>query len=143
MQNNLVYICSPYRGEVERNVVYARQLTRTAIDNSFVPITPHLYLTQVLTEENPLERRKGMAAGLELLKICKYILVGTKYGVSSGMKEEIWEAKKAGTVFLYSDGGKVMLTSKMIQEDPCWWFGAEKGPGEDGKREDSGKAKEN
>lgn len=143
MQNNLVYICSPYRGEVERNTEYARQLTRTALDNYFVPITPHLYMTQVLDEDNEAERRKGMAAGLELLKACKYILVGTKYGISSGMKEEIWEAKKAGLLFLYSESGKVVLTSRMVQEDPCWWFGTKKGAGEDGQGQNSGKAKEN
>lgn len=89
MENKLVYICSPYRGETERNVEYARELTRAALDNGYVPITPHLYITQVVDDNKPQERERGMAAGKELLKHCKYILIGSRYGLSSGMLEEI------------------------------------------------------
>lgn len=89
MNNNLVYICSPYRGEVERNLEYARELTRLALDNSFVPIAPHLYLTQVVNDEDRWERKRGMRAGKELLWHCKYILIGSRYGLSAGMLEEI------------------------------------------------------
>ena len=83
MNNNLIYICSPYRGEVERNLEYARELTRLALDNSFVPITPHLYLTQVVNDEDRRERERGMSAGKELLQHCKYILIGSRYGRKS------------------------------------------------------------
>lgn len=100
MGNKLVYICSPYRGEVERNLQYARELTRIALDNDFVPITPHLYLTQAVNDEVPEERKKGMAAGKELLKHCKYILIGSKYGLSAGMLEEIEIAIQCGTIEL-------------------------------------------
>lgn len=98
MENKLIYICSPYRGEVERNLQYARELTRIALDNDFVPITPHLYLTQAVNDEVPKEREKGMMAGKELLKHCKYILIGSKYGLSEGMLEEIELAQKCGTI---------------------------------------------
>lgn len=99
--NKLVYICKfPYRGEVERNVQYARELTRIALDNGFAPITPHLYLTQAVNEEVVEERKKGMAAGKELLKHCKYILIGGRYGLSEGMLEEIELAFQCGTIEL-------------------------------------------
>lgn len=100
VENKLVYICSPYRGEIERNLQYAKELTRIALENDFVPITPHLYLTQAVNDEVPEEREKGMAAGKELLKRCKYILIGSKYGFSAGMLEEIEIAQKCGTVEL-------------------------------------------
>ena len=100
MGNKLVYICSPYQGEVERNLQYARELTRIALDNDFVPITPHLYLTQVVNDEVPEEREKGMAAGKELLKHCEYILIGSRYGLSAGMLEEIELALEYGTIEL-------------------------------------------
>ena len=100
MGNKLIYICSPYRGEVERNLQYARELTRIALDNDFVPITPHLYITQAVNDEVPEEREKGMAAGKELLKHCKYILIGSKYGLSEGMLEEIRLALEHGTIEL-------------------------------------------
>lgn len=96
MQNKLCYICSPYRGDIERNTEYARELTRIALDSGYAPITPHLYLTQVINEEDPEERKKGMAAGAELLKHCKYIFIGSRYGLSEGMIAEIQIALEEG-----------------------------------------------
>ena len=56
------------------------------------------YLTQAVNDEVPEEREKGMEAGKELLKHCKYILIGSKYGLSA--LEEIEIAQKCGTVEL-------------------------------------------
>lgn len=89
MENKLCYVCSPYRGDTERNIEYAKELTRLALDNGYDPITPHLYLTQVLNEDDPAQREKGMAAGTELLKHCRYILIGSRFGLSEGMLAEI------------------------------------------------------
>lgn len=108
-RNNLAYICSPYRGDIARNKEYARHLTRIAIDNGFAPIAVHLYITEVTDDNNPLERRKGMAAGTEILKECGYMIIGNKYGISSGMKEEIQTARRAGTIILYERDGKTYL----------------------------------
>lgn len=41
-----------------------------------------------------------MAAGKELLKHCKYILIGSRYGLSAGMLEEIELALKHKTIEL-------------------------------------------
>lgn len=108
-RNNMAYICSPYRGDIARNKEYARHLTRVAIDNGFAPVTVHLYITEVTDDENPLERQKGMVAGKVILKECGYMIIGDKYGISSGMKEEIHEARRAGTVILYEKDGKTYL----------------------------------
>lgn len=96
MENNLVYVCSPYRGEVERNVAYAKGLTRKVLDYGYTPVTPHLYLAQVLDDNDPKERGLGLIAGMELLKKCNYILVGSKYGISEGMHQEVMLARAAG-----------------------------------------------
>lgn len=105
--NNLCYICSPYRGEVERNKKYARELTRLALDNGFCPVTVHLYLTEVTDDNIPEERRLGMDAGMEILKNCKYILIGGRHGISEGMKAEIKTALNMGKIMLMpgSSGG--------------------------------------
>ena len=105
MQSKLCYICSPYRGDIERNTEYARKLTRIALDNGYTPITPHLYLTQVLNEEDPEQRKRGMAAGEELLRNCRYIFIGSKYGLSEGMLAEIQIALEAGIIELAQDKG--------------------------------------
>ena len=62
----------------------------------FVPITPHLYITRVLNDKIPEERKRGLEAGLKLLRPCKYIMIGSKYGISEGMKAEMEAARAAG-----------------------------------------------
>lgn len=61
------YICSPYRADnraqLYRNIEYARELTKQAIEVGLAPIAPHLYMTQCLEEDKPEEREAGMAAG--------------------------------------------------------------------------------
>lgn len=93
-----VYICSPYRAkdsaELDRHIDYAQQLTRQALEAGLAPITPHLYMTQCLNEDNTQERAIGMAAGLELMESCAFVIAGTKYGISEGMKREIETALK-------------------------------------------------
>ena len=102
-----VYICSPYRAkdsaELDRNIDYAQALTRSAIMAGLVPITPHLYMTQCLNEDNPEERAAGLAAGLELLKGCDFVIAGIKYGISEGMSREIQTADKLGIEVVNAD----------------------------------------
>ena len=98
------YVCSPYRGNIFkriRNKRYARRLTKLMVDFDTIPITPHLYLTEVLNDSNPEERKKGTGLSLELLKRCHIVLVGTKYGISEGMAAEIKLAEKIGIKIVY------------------------------------------
>lgn len=65
------YICSPYRGNVFeriRNRRYARYLTKKAIEMGYAPITPHLYITQVLNEKIPEERKRGVRGRIKAIK---------------------------------------------------------------------------
>ena len=61
--SDLLYVCSPYRGDTKRNKEYARKLTRAAINNGFVPVTVHLYLTEVTDE--PGRKKPGHGSGNE------------------------------------------------------------------------------
>lgn len=96
MNNKIAYICSPYRGNIKRNKKYARQLVKKAIAEGYAPICPHLYITEVLNDNDATEREQGLRVGLELLSACEAIIVGTKYGISEGMSAEIKEAKRLG-----------------------------------------------
>ena len=95
-----VYICSPYRAkdgaELDRNIDYAQQLTRQALEAGLAPITPHLYMTQCMDDKKPEERARGMVAGLALLKGCDFVIVGVKYGITEGMDREIHTANMLG-----------------------------------------------
>ena len=88
-RDRLVYICSPYRGNIEQNVENARAYSLKAMIEhpDVLPIAPHLLFTQYLDDEDPEQRRMGLSAGLDLLSICDELWV---YGVpSEGMAAEI------------------------------------------------------
>ena len=46
----LVYICSPYAGDVETNAENARKYSRFAVENMAIPFAPHLLMPQYMDE---------------------------------------------------------------------------------------------
>lgn len=42
----IVYICSPFAGNIEKNVVAARTYSRFAVEQGYIPIAPHLLFPQ-------------------------------------------------------------------------------------------------
>ena len=52
----LVYICSPYSGNVEENVNKARSFCRFALEQNCIPIAPHLLFPQFMDDEDIEER---------------------------------------------------------------------------------------
>ena len=104
----LVYICSPYRATdaetLQRNIKYAKTLTRAALLRGECPVTAHLYMTQCLDESIEGERKIGLAAGTEILRRCDLVIVGMKYGISEGMAAEIRRAEENGILIEYAGG---------------------------------------
>ena len=64
----LVFICSPYRGEVETNTSRARRYCYFAHTQGAAPIAPHLHNPHFLDENLPYERQAGIEIGLEYLR---------------------------------------------------------------------------
>ena len=89
-ENRIVYICSPYRGNVNFNVKRARYYCRFAVNRGFVPLAPHIYFPQFMSEET--EREKAFAMNFELLNICREMWVFGK--ITEGMAREIDMAKR-------------------------------------------------
>ena len=88
----IVYICSPYAGEVERNVEAAQRYSRFAVDKGYIPIAPHLLFPQFLNERNPKERQLGLFFGNALMSKCSEVWVfGSR--ISAGMEAEIKRAR--------------------------------------------------
>ena len=48
----LVYICSPYRGDTEKNTEKARKYSRFAVESKAIPMTPHLLYPQFMDDSN-------------------------------------------------------------------------------------------
>ena len=96
MRKKLVYICSPCRGDVEKNIEKAQRYCREAVElwDDVIPIAPHVYFTQFLDDTKQEERAAGMDMGLSLLAMCDELWV---YGIenpSEGMRNEIEYAKQ-------------------------------------------------
>jgi len=89
----LIFVCSPFAGDVEKNIANARKYCRFVMKQGNVPFAPHLLFPQFLDDAVPAERQAGIEAGLLVLESCSELwCFGSK--ISSGMKAEI---EKAGT----------------------------------------------
>lgn len=88
----IVYICSPYAGDVEKNVKAAQSYSRFAADKGYIPVAPHLLFPQFLNDADPAERTLGLLFGNALMSKCSEVWV---FGstISAGMEAEIKRAR--------------------------------------------------
>ena len=63
-------------------------------------LATHLYLPQVLNDDIPAQRRRGLKAGKDILNTCGTIIIGAKYGISEGMASEIEAATGKDTIII-------------------------------------------
>jgi hypothetical protein len=88
----LVYICSPYSGDIETNVEAAKRYSRLAVDKGCIPLTPHLLFPQFLDDDIPEERELGLFFGNILMSKCSEVWVFGER-ISAGMESEIKRAR--------------------------------------------------
>ena len=89
----IVFISSPYAGNVKANVEAAKRYCRFAITKHCIPIAPHLLYPQVLDDSDPAQRKLGLFMAIALLTKCAELWVfGTK--ISKGMAGEISRAER-------------------------------------------------
>ena len=92
----LVIIESPYAGDIEKNLWYARKCLKDSLNRNEAPIASHLLYTQkgVLNDEIPEERQLGIEAGLAWGKVAEAHIFYIDFGYSRGMKYAEANAKK-------------------------------------------------
>jgi hypothetical protein len=97
----LVIIESPFAGDVEANIEYARACVRDSLLRGESPIASHLLYTQpgILDDNIPSERQHGIDAGLAWRRVADVVYTGR--GVSKGMEYGIAAAKEAGIPVIY------------------------------------------
>jgi hypothetical protein len=108
-----VILESPYAGDVEANVAYARWCLRDCLIRGEAPIASHLLYTQpgVLDDKVPGERALGIEAGLTWGTEAEATVVYTARGISSGMKYGIERAKKEGRPVEHRNVGPLDATA--------------------------------
>ena len=98
----LVYICSPFSGDVEGNTECTKRFCRFALDQGQIPLAPQLMFPQFMDDGNPEERGLALFMDIVLLGKCSelWVLGDT---ISAGMQAELDVAKKRGQKIRYFD----------------------------------------
>lgn len=94
----LVIVESPFAGDVETNVRYARAAIRDCLLRGEAPYASHLLYTQegVLDDDIPSEREHGIQAGFAWRQASEKTVVYNDLGISRGMQYGIDHALAAG-----------------------------------------------
>lgn len=89
----LVYICSPFSGDIEVNIKRAREFCRFALEKGNIPLAPHLMFPQFMDDTDEKERDLAIFMDIVLMGKCQEVWVlGDVF--SKGMSIEIEKAKK-------------------------------------------------
>ena len=91
----LVYICSPFAGDIENNLRFTWAACRYAVDQGCAPLAVHLLYPRILDDTVPAERETGIRMGLRVLASCDELWICGER-ISQGMSCEIAEAKRLG-----------------------------------------------
>ncbi len=115
-QSPLVYIASPYAGDIEANIAFAKEACRYAIKEGATPIAVHLLYPQLLNDSNSPERELGLKLGLRVLKACNELWLCGKQ-ISERMQAELTEAERLGIPIRHVIEIPQLRESKQEQEE--------------------------
>jgi hypothetical protein len=103
-----------------RNRRYARAAVRDSLLRGEAPIASHLLYTQpgILRDADPVERQRGIAAGLTWLTVAEATVAYIDYGVSRGMRYGIEAAQRAGVKVEYRRLGQPIDKEKCDVPNP-------------------------
>ena len=96
----VVYVCSPFSGNLESNIENTRRYCRFAVDSGFVPFAPHLLFPQFMYDEVPEERELALFMGIVMLTKCAELWVFGER-ISKGMSKEIHKAEARNMLIRY------------------------------------------
>ena len=90
---DIVYVCSPFNGDIQKNKNRARGYCRFVKFKGYIPIAVHLLFPQFMDECNKSDRKSAINMGLEILSRCDELwCFGSN--LSEGMIAELTFAKK-------------------------------------------------
>lgn len=92
----LVILETPFAGDTERNIRFARACMRDSLLRGEAPFAGHLLYTQegILDDKLPDERARGIEAHLAWGRLAVTTVVYMNFGVSVGMSQGIRRAFK-------------------------------------------------
>ena len=116
----LVYICAPLRGDVEKNIEFARQKAQEVFQEGNIPVCPQLMFPPIADVDDPAQDQAAREMGLRLVESCQEVHV---YGPewTDGMWAEIRHAMDLGI--------EVKTDQETIGRSPPRRQGPQKGKG--------------
>lgn len=96
MNKPLVIIESPFAGDVEANIAYARKCVADSLAMNEAPLASHLLLPQLLDDSDPAQRTLGIEAGLAWYRVADKCVVYMDRGYSKGMAQGQLRALQEG-----------------------------------------------
>ncbi len=87
-----VIIESPFAGDTENNLKYARAAALDCVRRGENPFASHLFYTQFLDDNSPEQRELGIKMGFERWQQADEIIFYVDLGMSPGMKEALARA---------------------------------------------------
>lgn len=81
----LVYICTPLRGDAEKNVEFARQEAQEVFQEGCIPVCPNLIFPPIADLENPDHDQAVWEMSLRLVESCQEVRV-----LGPEWTEEMW-----------------------------------------------------
>lgn len=116
----LVMIESPYAGDIDTNVKYARLCVRDSVLLGEAPFASHLLYTQsgILLDTIPAERKLGIESGFAWGLHADLIAVYIDLGISSGMQKAIDYYMTTNTPITYRQIPVSAAIAQFLKEKP-------------------------
>ena len=92
IRKKLIYVCSPFRGDEERNIKRTLRYCQFVVAQGCVPIATHLLFPQFMDDHDYHERKIALNMAMTVLSRCDE-LWSFGLNVSDGMLSEIEKAK--------------------------------------------------
>ena len=80
-----VILESPFAGDINRNVTYARRCMLDSLQRGEAPFASHLLYTQCLDDDNPEQRGMGITAGYVWGMCAELVVFYLDHGSSGGV----------------------------------------------------------
>jgi hypothetical protein len=122
-QINLVILESPFAGETDANLAYARRCALDCALRGEATQASHLYYTQFLDDGIPAHRELGIKLGLAWTRVADYSVFYTDRGWSGGMLRALdasWFRRKQ--IFVRSLDRPVVMPMIHNQDQWDWVF---------------------
>ncbi|MDL2254088.1 DUF4406 domain-containing protein [Ruminococcaceae bacterium OttesenSCG-928-I18] len=94
-RSKVIFISSPFSGDREANIKFARRACLYAICLGYTPIAPHLIYPDIIPDEDPAWRQVGLQMCCDILELCDELWVCGPCA-TAGMRAEIERAKEMG-----------------------------------------------